>query len=354
MDRVTWRNGPDWADSEVAAHVRTELRMRHYSPRTQEAYLGCILRYLRYHGARHPSEMGKTKIEAFLSALATKRNVSASTQNQALGGLLLLYREVLNTRVGWLDEVVRAKRPKRIPVVLTRAEVRSVFGHLHGPKRLADVLLYGAGLRLLECLQMRVKDVDPEMRQITVRGGKGNRDRVTVLPSASLDDLQRHLGNVRTQHEEDIRHGGGYGKLPGAIAWKYPGAEREWSWQWVFPAHRQFTDAANGRLYRHHLYETVLQKAVREAVIRSGIAKRVSCHTFRHNATHLLESGYDIRTIQELLGHRDVNTTMVYTHVLNSDYPARPSRLSLLPPDATHLQPRKAKKPSNIPTLFLP
>lgn len=252
------------------------------------------------------------------SSLASEGNVAAATQNQALAALLFLYRHVLGIRLAWLDEIVRAKKPKRLPVVLTRREVQDVLGHLAGPKWIAAMLMYGAGLRLLECLRLRVKDIEFEYRQVTVRGGKGDRDRVTVLPAAAEGRLRLHLNEVRALHEKDLGTGGGYVRLPSAVARKYPAAEREWGWQWVFPAHRQFRDPATDCLYRHHLYETVLQRAVRFAVLHAGIPKPASCHTFRHSfATHLLEDGYDIRTIQELLGHKDVNTTMIYTHVLN-------------------------------------
>ena len=299
-------------------HCRNELRTRRYSQRTEEAYVSWIRRYLRFHGMRHPRDMGKGEIEAFLSRLATRSNVSASTQNQALAAILFLYRDVLGTRLDWLDDVVRAKKPKLLPVVLTREEARRILVHLHSEKWIAAMLMYGSGLRLLEALRLRVKDVDFGYRRITVRAGKGNRDRVTVLPEAVVPRLTRHLEETRILHEQDLKNGSGYVTLPGNLEKKYPGANREWGWQWVFPARRQFQEPVTGRLFRHHLHETVLQRAVKDAAARAGIRKPASCHTFRHSfATHLLEDGYDIRTIQELLGHKDVNTTMIYTHVLN-------------------------------------
>ena len=265
-----------------------------------------------------PAEFGRAEVERFLSSLALEGKVAAATQNQALGALLFLYRNVLGITLDWLDDVVRAKKPARLPVVLTREEIREVLSRLYGPPRIAAMLLYGAGLRLLECLRLRVKDVDFGIRQITVREGKGNRDRVTVLPGTALQPLERHLEWVKLQHETDLNNAGGYVKLPGALARKYPDANRQWGWQWDFPAHRQFTDPFTGKLFRHHLDETVIQRAVKDAAMRAAISKHVTCHSLRHSfATHLLEDGYDIRTIQELLGHKDVSTTMIYTHVLN-------------------------------------
>jgi integron integrase len=298
--------------------VRAELRKRHYSLRTEEAYVGWIRQYIRHHGIRHPREMGKGEIENFLSHLAVNRKVAASTQNQALAALLFLYRDVLGVTLDWLENIVRAKKPVRLPVVLTRTEVMEVLTRLYGQNWIAGMLMYGAGLRLLECLQLRVKDIDFGYRQIVVREGKGNKDRVTILPSAVEDRLKLHIEEVKGRHEKDLSENGGYVRLPGGLERKYPGADRQWPWQWIFPATRQYRDSTTGRLYRHHLHETVLQRAVREAATRAGLSKRITCHTLRHSfATHLLEEGYDIRTIQELLGHRDVNTTMIYTHVLN-------------------------------------
>lgn len=312
-DRSPGRGKPKLLD-----RARAELRKRHYSRRTEEAYIGWIRNFIRHHGIRHPREMGKEEVEGFLSHLAVGRDVAAATQNQALAALLFLYRDVLGITLEWLDTIVRAKKPARLPVVLTREEVTAVISRLNGTNRIAGMLMYGAGLRLLECLRLRVKDVDFGYRQIMVREGKGNRDRVSVLPSAVKERLTLHLEEVKIRHEKDLKRGAGYVMLPSGLERKYPDAGRQWIWQWVFPATRHFKDPRSGRLFRHHLHETVLQKAVKEAVSRAGLAKRITCHAFRHSfATHLLEEGYDIRTIQELLGHRDVTTTMIYTHVIN-------------------------------------
>ena len=309
---------PSAGKPKLLDQVRIEIRRRHYSPRTEEAYVGWIKRYIRFHGIRHPAEMGKPEVEAFLSHLAVRDRVAEATQNQALNALLFLYREVLQIDLDWLDSVVRAKKPTRLPTVLTRDEVRRVLTHLEGTNRFCVMLMYGAGLRLLECLRLRVKDVDFGYHQITVRQGKGNKDRLTLLPTVVEGALQRHLLKVEQQFERDAQSGGGHVMLPGALARKYPGASREWKWQWVFPATRHYKDTATGILFRHHLHETVIQRAVKQAATRAKLSKRVSCHTFRHSfATHLLEDGYDIRTVQELLGHKDVSTTMIYTHVLN-------------------------------------
>jgi integron integrase len=303
---------------KLLTQVRHAIRLRHYSRRTEEAYIRWVRRYVRFHGLRHPSELGESDLTRFVSALALDRGVSASTQNQALAALLFLYREVLGQQVGWLEHVVHAKRSVRLPVVLTRAEVRVVLGQMHGTAQLVATLLYGSGVRLLEGLQLRVKDVDFGANEILVRGGKGDRDRHTVLPGAFRAALERQLEAVRELHVRDCAEGAGWVELPHALGDKYPNAVREWGWQWVFPATRGYLDPAKGQQRRHHLHETVIQRAFREAVRVSGISKPASCHTLRHSfATHLLETGYDIRTIQELLGHRDVRTTMIYTHVLN-------------------------------------
>ncbi len=298
--------------------VRDAVRARHYSRRTEEAYIVWIRRYILFHGKRHPAEMSAGEITQFLTDLAVRRKVAASTQNQALSGLLFLYREVLGQEIPWLEDVVRAKRARRLPVVLSRDETRAVLDQLRGLPRLMALLLYGAGLRVLECARLRVKDVNLASNQIVVRAGKGNRDRVTMLPAAAKASLAQHLELVRRQHERDLARGAGWVELPGALMRKYPNAGREWGWQWIFPATRIYADRVTGQRRRHHLHETVLQRAVADAVRRAGIGKPATCHTFRHSfATHLLEDGYDIRTVQELLGHRDVSTTMIYTHVLN-------------------------------------
>jgi integron integrase len=298
--------------------VREAIRARHYSRRTEKAYVDWIKRYIFFHHKRHPIEMGAAEVTAFLTALAVQGKVAASTQNQALSALLFLYREVLGVQLPWLDSVVRAKSPQRLPVVLTREEVRTVLGQLDGVPRLMAVLLYGAGLRLLECCRLRIQDVDFARNQIVVRDGKGHKDRVTMLPAAVKTSLAAHVTQVREQHQADLRQGAGWVELPWALARKYPDAGREWAWQWMFPATRIYMDRGSGQRRRHHLHESVLQRAVKVVVRSAGIGKRATCHTFRHSfATHLLEDGYDIRTVQELLGHRDVATTMIYTHVLN-------------------------------------
>jgi len=298
--------------------VRRAITARHYSYRTEKSYIGWIKRFIIFHGKRHPVQMGEAEITAFLSALATQRRVSASTQSQALSALIFLYRAVLGREIDWIHGVVKAKRPVRLPVVLTRGEVRAVLNEMHGTPLLMASLMYGAGLRLLECARLRVKDVDFEMGEITVRDGKGGKDRVTMLPFTLKAELAAHVGRVKRFHDRDLRRGHVSVALPGAVARKYPRAEWEWGWQWVFPATRYYRDERTGHWRRHHLHESVVQRAVKEAVRASRIAKPASCHTFRHSfATHLLETGYDIRTIQELLGHSDVSTTMIYTHVLN-------------------------------------
>jgi integron integrase len=298
--------------------VREALRARHHSRRTEEAYVAWIRRYIFFHDKRHPAEMGAPEITRFLTSLAVDGKVAASTQNQALNALLFLYRKVLELDLPWLDGIVRAKGPQRLPVVLNRDEVRAVLQRIDGVPRLMAYLLYGAGLRLLECCRLRVQDVDFTSNQIVVRGGKGDKDRVTMLPAAVKTDLARHLEVVEEQHRRDLHLGAGWVELPSAIGRKYPNAGREWAWQWVFPATRAYVDPLTRQRRRHHLHESVLQRAVRDAVRRAGIAKRGSPHALRHSfATHLLEDGHDIRTVQELLGHRDVSTTMIYTHVLN-------------------------------------
>jgi integron integrase len=315
--------------------VRARMRLAHLSPRTERAYLHWMRRFVAFHGNRHPRELGQQDLEAFLSALATKGNVGPSTQNQALAALLFLYREALELELPWLDGLVRAKKPRRLPVVLTREEAAAVLDALSGTPRLMALLLYGAGLRLLECCRLRVKDVDFGAHELVVRQGKGDRDRRTLLPQAVQAPLREHLQRVRRQHQTDVEMGAGWVELPGALGRKLPGAGREWAWQWVFPASRHYICRVTGQRRRHHLHETVLQKAVRRAARKAGLAKRVTSHAFRHSfATHLLEDGYDIRTVQELLGHRSVRTTMIYTHVLNRGYGAVRSPLDRLGVDA--------------------
>ncbi len=294
------------------------IRTLHYSRRTEQAYTAWVRRFVMFNGRCHPSELGAAEVRAFLSSLATRERVSAATQNQARAALVFLYRDVLRLPLDSLDGVVTAKRPHRLPSVLDRQEVHRVLDELSGVPQLVAGLLYGSGLRLLEALQLRVKDVDRSSREIVVRGGKGAKDRVTVLPDILIEPLIRQLADARRVHDDDLARGGGQTRLPPSFVRKNPGAAREWKWQFVFPAARTYRDRTDGVIYRHHVHETVIQRAVHDAALRSGIPKRVTCHTFRHSfATHLLESGYDIRTVQELLGHSDVRTTMIYTHVLN-------------------------------------
>ncbi|HAH07959.1 MAG TPA: integron integrase [Elusimicrobia bacterium] len=302
----------------ILERIRDVVHSRHYSPRTADIYIAWVSRFIAYHGGRPPEELGKQEAEDFLSSLATNGHVSASTQNQALNALLFLYLQVLRKEIGYLDGMVRAKMPLHLPVVLTQDEVSQVLGVMNGAPRLMAMLLYGAGLRLMECCTLRVKDVDFAKCQLLIRGGKGGKDRYTMLPEALREPLQRHLGRVKQQHQEDLAIGLGRVALPNAMDRKYPNGGKEWGWQWVFPATSHYTDQVSGEKRRHHLHESVLQKAFKEARIKAGLAKPAGCHALRHSfATHLLEDGYDIRTIQELLGHKDVSTTMIYTHVLN-------------------------------------
>ena len=304
------------ASRKLLDRVRDALRLKHYSIRTVVSYVNWIRRYVLFHNKRHPNEMGSVEVEAFLTHLAVKENVAASTQNQALSALLFLYREVLKKDLGPID-ALRAKKPKRLPTVLTREEVRRVLGHLSGMHQLMAKLLYGSGLRLMECVRLRVKDLDFAQRAIIIRDAKDDQDRVTMLPESLIAPLQEHLLRVKRLHEEDLAKGYGAVYLPDALERKYPNANREWAWQYVFPSQRLSVDPRSGVVRRHHVDESGLQKAVREAARLAGIPKPVSPHTFRHSfSTHLLENGYDIRTVQKLLGHKDVKTTMIYTHVL--------------------------------------
>lgn len=304
--------------SRLLDRVRKAIRTRHYSIRTEEAYVRWIREYILFFGKRHPEELGAKEISTFVSHLAVGRRVAATTQTQALSSLLFLYREVLNVPVEWVDDIERAKRPRRLPVVFTREETRAVLGRPRGEAWLTASLLYGSGLRLMECIRLRVKDVDFARLQITVREGKGNKDRITMLPPSVAEPLRRQLERAKALHESDLREGLGHVYLPHALARKYPNAEREWCWQYVFPASKRSNDPRTGREQRHHMAETALQKAVKGAIRAAGVNKAGNCHTLRHSfATHLLETGYDIRTIQELLGHADVQTTMIYAHVLS-------------------------------------
>ena len=301
----------------LLAQLRSALRVRRYSRRTEDAYVQWVRRFVRFHGLRHPAELGPAEVGGFLTALAVRERVAAATQTQALCALLFLYRTVLRRPAEEFADVVRARKPERLPVVLSRGEVRQLIAAVRGEVRLICLLLYGAGLRLNECLQLRVKDLDFARGQIVVRRGKGAKDRTTVLPRAARALLRQHLVRVQELHRADLARGTGRVALPCRMEVKSPTASAEWAWQWVFPAHRQHRVEGWGEARRHHLHDSVVQRAVHTAVRAAGLAKRATCHSLRHSfATHLLEDGYDIRTVQELLGHRDVATTMVYTHVL--------------------------------------
>ncbi len=298
--------------------VRDRMRVKHYSLRTETSYVDWIKRLILFHGKRHPRDVGAAEVTAFLTHLAVQRNVAASTQNQALAAILFLYREVLGIDLPWLKDLVRAKRPARLPTVLTRTEVVALLDHLDDSMRLIVRLLYGTGMRLMEVARLRVKDADLQKREITVRDGKGGKDRVTMLPEALVEPLKAHLSMRRIVHERDLQSGRAGVRLPDALAVKYPNAASEWIWQYVFVANRLSVDPRSGDRRRHHVDEKAIQRHVRLAALRAGLSKPVSPHVLRHSfATHLLEAGYDIRTVQELLGHNDVSTTMIYTHVLN-------------------------------------
>jgi len=306
--------------SALIDQLQRALRARHYSRRTEQAYCLWVRRYIRYHGLRHPADMAEPEINAFVTHLAVAEHVSASTQTQALSAILFLYRRVLRREVGDLEELVRARGQTRLPVVLSREEVRALLHELDREDRrcwLIASLLYGAGLRLTECLRLRVLDLDLARGELTVRSGKGGKDRATTLPRALVPDLREQLRCAQLLHERDLAAGWGATSLPAALERKYPRAPYEWRWQWVFPQQRRWIDRHTGREGRHHVHPTIVQRAVKDAVRRAGIDKHATCHTLRHSfATHLLETGYDIRTIQELLGHKEVGTTMIYTHVL--------------------------------------
>jgi integron integrase len=298
--------------------VRWHLRVKHYSIRTEQAYVDWIRRYILFHHKRHPNDMAEREISEFLTHLAVEKNVSASTQNQAFAALLFLYQQVLERKLDFIDDVQRVTRPAKLPVVFTPAEARAVLAHLKGDYRLMAELLYGSGLRLMECLRLRIKDVDFGYHRITVRDGKGLRERVALLPQKLQRPLQAQIARVKELHRQDLARGGGRVYLPFALERKYPNAARELIWQYLFPAAKPSIDPRSGEMRRHHISGKNLQNAVKMAVRAAGIRKPASCHTFRHSfATHLLENGYDIRTVQELLGHKNVATTMVYTHVLN-------------------------------------
>lgn len=315
--------------------VRRRMRLHHYSLRTERAYLGWIRRFILANGRRHPRHLGGREVEHFLSALAVQGKVAASTQNQALSALLFLYRDVLEVRLPWMEDVVRAKRPARLPVVLSQAQVASLLACMDGRTGLVARLLYGTGLRLMEGLRLRVKDLDFARNEITVRDGKGGRDRRTLLPASLVAPLQEEVERARILHRGDLDAGFGEAWLPHALARKYTEAGREFAWQYVFPAMRRSVDPRDGCVRRHHIDDASLSRAIRRARLRAGIDKPVSAHTLRHSfATHLLEAGYDIRTIQELLGHKDVATTQIYTHVLNRGGRGVLSPLDLTPAPA--------------------
>ncbi|MFA4916980.1 MAG: integron integrase [Syntrophales bacterium] len=298
--------------------LREALRSRHYSRRTETAYCYWVKRYIFFHHVRHPSEMAEPEINSFLTYLAVKEHVSASTQNQALSALLFLYRYVLDREIGDLGEVIRARKPKRLPVVMTREEVKAVISYLKDDKKLMVSLMYGTGLRLMECLRLRVQDIDFGRNEITIRDGKGEKDRRTMLPESVKKPLQEHLLKVKAIHVKDLSAGWGRVLMPNALDRKYPNAPTDWIWQWVFPQEKRWHNSKTGQEGRHHIDQSLLQKSFKQAVAKAGMTKRATCHTLRHSfATHLLEDGYDIRTVQELLGHNDVRTTMIYTHVLH-------------------------------------
>jgi integron integrase len=298
--------------------VRDLIRLKHYSIRTEQTYIDWIKRYIYFHNKRHPADMDASHITAFLTHLAVKLKVASSTQNQALCALVFLYKQVLKKDPGTFDDLVHAKRPSKLPVVFTRNEVKNILLHLEGAAWVMGQLLYGAGLRLMECIRLRVKDVDFGYKQIVVRDGKGNKDRVTMFPEIVVESLQRHLLKVKQIHERELKEGFGTVYMPYALERKYPNANRSWAWQYVFPATKRSVDPRSGIEQRHHISENVLHRAIKSAIREAGINKPGSCHSLRHSfATHLIEDGYDIRTVQELLGHKDVSTTMIYTHVLN-------------------------------------
>jgi len=305
-------------ENKLLMRVRLALRTRHYSLKTEKAYVQWVKAYVKFHGLKHPEVLDASHVAAFLTHLATKARVASSTQNQALCALVFLYKHVLNKPLGDFEGLVWAKKPKRLPVVLTRDEVKRVLAGMHGTKLLMGRLLYGGGLRQAECHRLRVKDIDFNYRQIQIWESKGARSRITMLPEAVIPTLQRHMNAVYRLHQQELRQGHGQVSLPNALERKYPNAAREWKWQYIFPSVRISEDPVSGEKRRHHMDPSVLRKAVSKSARQAGIQKKVTCHTFRHSfATHLLEDGYDIRTVQELLGHRSVKTTMVYTHVLN-------------------------------------
>jgi integron integrase len=319
------------ASPKLLQRVRNAVRARHYSPRTEQAYVSWARRFVLFHGKRHPREMGAEEVRDFLTYLAVDRCVSSSTQSQALSAILFLYREVLGMDIGWVSDVERSKKPKKLPVVLSRDEVKAILRRLTGTPLLMASLLYGSGLRLNECLALRVKDVDFARGQLVVRGGKGAKDRVALFPDSVVPMMRSQVERVRLLYERDMENSGVSASLPDSLSRKYVNGGREWGWQYVFPAARLWTHPETGRRFRHHQHESVLQRAVKDAVRRSGIAKQATCHTLRHSfATHLLESGHNIRKVQQLLGHVDIRTTMQYTHLAGSTKDGVRSPLDML------------------------
>jgi integron integrase len=311
------KNESEESKKRLFDQIRDVLRYKHYSRRTEQSYIHWVRRFILFHKKRHPSELGKDEIVAFLTHLAVNRRVSPSTQNIALSAILFLYKHVLEVELPWLDGFERAKRSRHIPVVFTRDEIKRLFSQFEGTYWLIFSLMYGSGLRLMECLRLRVKDIDFHYKQIIIRDGKGNKDRVTVLPEPLIEPLQNHLSKVKVRHEQDIEIGYGKANLPFALARKYPNANREFSWQFIFPSSTISKDPRSDFVGRHHVHSSAVQKVIRQAIRKAHITKPASSHTLRHSfATHLLEDGYDIRTVQELMGHKDVKTTQIYTHVL--------------------------------------
>lgn len=303
---------------KLLTQLSQAMRSRHYSRNTESTYIHWVKRFIFFHHVRHPKDMAEPEINAFLTHLAVREHVSASTQNQALCAIIFLYKYVINRKIGDIGEVIRARKPVRLPVVMTRDEVKDVLSNLTGDKWIIAYLMYGAGLRLMECLRLRIQDLDFSKNQIIVRSGKGDKDRITMFPESVKKPLTEHLNKVKKIHESDLANGFGRVLLPDALARKYPNASKEFRWQWVFPQETLWQNKKTGERGRHHIDESIIQKSVKDAVTKAGLVKRATCHTFRHSfATHLLENGYDIRTVQELLGHKDLKTTMIYTHVLN-------------------------------------
>jgi len=303
---------------KLLSEIRNKMRTSSYSPKTIEAYIHWIKEYILFNNTKHPKELGEEDLQKYLTYLAVKRNVSASTQNQALAAILYLYKNIVVKEIGWLDDVIRARRTKRLPVVFSKQEVRNVFNNLLGTPKLVCALLYGSGLRLGEALSLRIKDINFEYKQIVVREAKGGKDRITTLPEKIIPELKKHLNEVYKIHKKDLANGLGRTKLPFALAKKYKNADKDYYWQYVFPANKFVIEKETGLKFRYHIHESTIQRRIKDAVQKAGILKPVTSHTFRHSfATHLLENGYDIRTIQELLGHASVKTTMIYTHVVN-------------------------------------